>query len=170
MALYRSSPDGSPHFSDLTSSAGGTMSGGVMSGGSMSGGAKPSGSGPVEHAVDIDSLGAVRDLVHGMATGCGLPPSAVDDLVLAANELATNVVRHGGGRGLVRLWCADDTVFCRMTDYGPGMPEPPASGEVPPPHALTGRGLWMIRRMIDRLEIDTGPHGTTVTISMSIDR
>jgi anti-sigma regulatory factor (Ser/Thr protein kinase) len=147
MAAFHGPTDGSPRSAGAVSPGGGPL---------------------VERLVDIDSLGAVRDLVNRVASECGLASSGVDDLVLAANELATNVVRHGGGRGLVRLWCADDTVFCQMVDYGSGMPSSSASGEPPPPHALTGRGLWMIRRMADQMEIDTGPRGTTVTIGMHL--
>ena len=49
------------------------------------------------------------------------------------------------------------------------MPMAPASYR-PPPGALTGRGLWMIRKLTDRMRIETGPAGTTVTVATAIDR
>jgi anti-sigma regulatory factor (Ser/Thr protein kinase) len=123
------------------------------------------------HAVDLGSLAAVRSFVDQHARSTGLPSDAVDDLVLAANELATNVVRHGGGQGRVWVWCAGGAVFCQMKDRGRGMPDPGEAGESPsPPGALTGRGLWMIRRLTDRMRVETGPSGTTVTVATAIDR
>jgi anti-sigma regulatory factor (Ser/Thr protein kinase) len=122
-------------------------------------------------AVDLESLAAVRSFVEQHARSAGLPADCVDDLVLAANELATNVVRHGGGHGRVWVWCADAVVFCQMMDRGPGLADADGVGELPSaPGALTGRGLWMIRKLTDRMRIDTGPAGTTVTVATAIDR
>lgn len=122
-----------------------------------------------EHGVDLGSLGAVRQFVDEQSRALGLAPESVDDFVLAANELATNVVRHGGGRGRVWVWCVDGVVFCQMTDRGPGMADTADAGEAPSaPTAMTGRGFWMIRRMTDRMSIETGPSGTTVTVAIAI--
>ncbi len=121
--------------------------------------------------VDLGSLAAVRSFVDQHARITGLPSDAVDDLVLAANELATNVVRHGGGHGWVWVWCTGGVVYCQMTDRGPGLTAPELAGESPSaPGALTGRGLWMIRKLTDRMLLETGPGGTTVTVATAIDR
>jgi CheY-like chemotaxis protein/anti-sigma regulatory factor (Ser/Thr protein kinase) len=118
--------------------------------------------------VDLASLGQLRHVVSAHARRCGLTGTAAEDLVLIANELATNVIRHGGGSGEMSLWCADGVVYCRMRDDGPGMIDPDRAGAVPADiTASTGRGLWLIRQLSDSLRIDSGPDGTTVIAAVA---
>ena len=92
----------------------------------------------------------------------------VDDVVLVAHELASNVVRHGGGRGQLRLWREDHRIVCRVSDSGPGLADADALGAEPPsPQVPGGRGLWIARRLAD-LRIESSPAGTVVTASMSL--
>jgi serine/threonine-protein kinase RsbW len=119
----------------------------------------------IGHIVDVDSLAAIRSIISKAGRSAGLSEDATTDLVLAVNELATNVVRHGGGTGLMWVWSANGCVFCRVTDSGPGMTVPRI--EPPPPGSVTGRGFWMIQRMTDKMDVQTGPHGTTVTIAIT---
>ena len=48
----------------------------------------------------------------------GVDPDRLPDLVLAVNELATNSLRHGGGRGVLRIWEQDGTLCCEVDDGG----------------------------------------------------
>jgi serine/threonine-protein kinase RsbW len=117
-------------------------------------------------AIDIGSLAAVRAAVSAAGARAGLSGDTTTDLVIAANELAINVVRHGGGSGQLRIWTTGDSVFCEVRDAGPGMATPEFT--LPPQTAVSGRGLWMIQQMTDKFEIETGPTGTTVTISVLV--
>jgi serine/threonine-protein kinase RsbW len=123
----------------------------------------------VECTVDIGTLAAARQAVEGFAQAHGLAGDGLNDLVLAANELAINAVRHGGGQGTIRLWYDGGTVWCQVRDEGPGIPDEIASRSrtpEPPSHtALEGRGLWLVHRMAATTIIETGPEGTTVTIA-----
>jgi anti-sigma regulatory factor (Ser/Thr protein kinase) len=123
----------------------------------------------VECAIDIGSLAAARQAVERFARAHGLAGEGLSDLVLAANELAINAVRHGGGRGTMRIWYDGESVWCQVRDEGPGMPDAIASrGRTPDPPshtALEGRGLWLVRSMTATTIIETGPEGTTVTIA-----
>lgn len=120
--------------------------------------------------VDVGSLARLRAVAADHGRKCGMGDAAVGDLVMVVNELATNAIRHGGGNGLVRLWCERDLVFCEVSDEGPGMANPDAAGveriDITSP---TGRGIWMIRRVSEDMQIETGEHGTTVTVGMTID-
>lgn len=115
--------------------------------------------------IDLATLGTAREAIAGFGAARGLSPDVLDDFVLAANELTTNVIRHGGGRGLMRLWHDDGTVFCQVSDNGPGMPREYANAGRPGPRAVDGRGLWLVRLMATSTTVDTGPGGTTVTIT-----
>ncbi|WP_235078915.1 ATP-binding protein [Amycolatopsis orientalis] len=85
------------------------------------------------------------------------------DITLAAYEALANVAAHAypGGTGWTRLYAdwAGDTVTVTVSDTGCGIaPErkaAPSSG---------GRGLPLIDEVTDRMSIDTGEHGTTVTM------
>jgi anti-sigma regulatory factor (Ser/Thr protein kinase) len=122
----------------------------------------------VECVIDMSSLGRVRRAVADYAAERDLPEGIAQDLVLAVNELATNVVRHGGGHGLMRLWQVGGTVHCEVSDHGPGLPAGVAT-ETPGPEEVNGRGLWMVRLMSTTTSIDARPDGTTVTITASKD-
>jgi anti-sigma regulatory factor (Ser/Thr protein kinase) len=119
------------------------------------------------YTVSQSDLAVLREHVarHGQASG--LPTDRVNDLILVANELASNVVRHGGGTGRMRLWADSRAVWCEVSDSGSGIADPDHVGlRRSPLDAVTGRGLWMIRRLADEVVILTGEQGTTVTVTM----
>src|SRR5215468_3772471 len=85
----------------------------------MSGNAPTGGEIPIlDQPLDKDSLYQLRASVAAHALQAGLPPRRADDLVIAAHELAANVVRHGSGRGRLRLWRHEQTLHCQVTDEG----------------------------------------------------
>jgi anti-sigma regulatory factor (Ser/Thr protein kinase) len=104
--------------------------------------------------------------VASTAAGAGLTGERLDDFVVAVNELLTNAVRHGGGNGMVSLWCNKGRVICEVTDRGAGLPaRRPHQPERPPADQPGGWGLWLVGRLTDSLELKTGADGTTVRIS-----
>jgi anti-sigma regulatory factor (Ser/Thr protein kinase) len=126
----------------------------------------------LDQLFDGDGLYALRSSVAAHATELGLTEHAVSDLVLVAHELATNAVRHGGASaaapGRLRLWGAGASVVCQVFDVGPAPDDLAKVGLVPVgPTASNGRGLWIVRRLSQRLDISTGPDGTTVTAVLS---
>ncbi len=123
----------------------------------------------VERTVDIGTLAAAREAVEQFARAHAVAGDPLNDLVLAVNELAINAVRHGGGRGTLRIWYDGATVWCRVRDDGPGIPDAITSQCVSPqPPSFTafeGRGLWLVHQMAATTIIETGPDGTAVTIA-----
>ena len=116
----------------------------------------------LDQRFDAGSLFGLRSAViaHAIALGNA---QVVEELALVAHELATNAVRHGGGRGRLRLSVAGRRLWCEVSDDGPGLPDPVHLGtELPAPNNAGGRGLWIARQMSD-LTIDTTPIGTTIT-------
>jgi anti-sigma regulatory factor (Ser/Thr protein kinase) len=120
---------------------------------------------PPPHAttltVDLFALPAVRRMVAQHAERAGLSPQRTADLVLAASELTTNTVRHGGGTGELTLW-ADDEVVCQLT--GNGCLTAPLAGRIPvPADALGGgRGLLLVNQLCDLVRVHTTSAGTTI--------
>lgn len=107
------------------------------------------------------TVAGLRDLVRDRGTAAAwLPPNRLDDLILALSEVATNGVRHGHGRCLLRVWALDGAVVCEVTDEGSGPPDPLVGYLPPRPGATGGMGLWLVQQICDALSIDTS-HGHT---------
>jgi anti-sigma regulatory factor (Ser/Thr protein kinase) len=117
-----------------------------------------------------DSLFSLRNAVAAHGAALGLSALRVADLVLLAHELASNAVRHGGATsaspGRLRLWATAEppAVVCEVSDAGPGLTDPERAGTEPA--AVTagdGRGLWIVRKVADAIDIAAGPSGTRIT-------
>ncbi|HEU4422948.1 MAG TPA: ATP-binding protein [Pilimelia sp.] len=118
---------------------------------------------------DMSGIATLRHDVTRCAEAAGLAGEALDDFVLAINELVTNAVRHGGGRGWLRLWHDGDRLVCEVSDRGAGIVDGATNGHVKPsPYVAGGWGMWLARELSDMMTIDTGPDGTTVRISAVI--
>ncbi len=122
------------------------------------------------YGVDLPALSRLRAVIARGGREAGLGEDTGNDLLLAANELLTNVVRHGGGHGRLWLWNDDGWFYCRVADRGPGLPVAPKElyETQPAATAPTGRGLWLIFQFVRRVRIETGSGGTTVTIAFPL--
>jgi len=132
----------------------------------------------LDQALDADSLYQLRASVAAHAVQAGLPQRRADDLVIAAHELAANVVRHGSGRGRLRIWRQDRMLHCQVTDDR--FPQLPGSDgrdiemQADPPAAPTpwrvepGHGLWLVRQLADQTSLHPGLSGSAVTISFAL--
>jgi anti-sigma regulatory factor (Ser/Thr protein kinase) len=110
-------------------------------------------------------LYALRAAVAAHGSRLGRNAEAVEHLLIVANELVTNVIRHGGGCGQLRLWRQTNSIYCQVGDLGPGIAEPEQAGTQPvSAHLSAGRGLWIVRRLADECTITSSHHGTTVTV------
>jgi serine/threonine-protein kinase RsbW len=136
-----------------------------------SGGFSPAaGSGePVElvsEMFDTTMITSLRHEVTARAAAAGLVGSALEDFVLAVNELVTNAVRHGGGEGWLSLWLDRDRLVCEVTDKGGGIAAGSSNGRQRPSlETAGGWGMWLARELSESMKVSTGPAGTTVQIS-----
>ena len=112
-------------------------------------------------------LEAVRSFVADGAAGCGLAPPRVEDLVLAANEVATNSLRHGGGRGVLRVWCAANAVVCEVRDAG-RIEAPLVGRHRPAPTQTSGFGVWLANQVCDLVQVRSFADGSVVRLHMSL--
>ncbi len=131
----------------------------------------------LDQPLDSDSLYQLRASVAAHAVRAGLPQRRADDLVIVAHELAANVVRHGSGRGRLRIWRHDQALHCQVTDDGPrtgtagaarcdeDRPDvaDPSSWRIEP-----GHGLWLVRQLADSISLHPGKGGSAVTVSFSL--
>jgi anti-sigma regulatory factor (Ser/Thr protein kinase) len=114
--------------------------------------------------ITLDSLADVRHFLAAEAERTGLSPSRVHDLVLSAHEIATNSVRHGGGRGVLRVWRERGTLICEVRDRG-RIAAQPLVGRVRPTLGQTGGwGLWLANQLCDLVQLRELPDGSVVRL------
>jgi anti-sigma regulatory factor (Ser/Thr protein kinase) len=118
-------------------------------------------------AFERPTLRAVRALVDASASGAGLSEQRTADLVLAAYELSTNSVQHGGGRGTLRVWFADGDVVCEVRDSGQ-ITDPMIGRIRPSTGADGGRGMWLANQLCDLVQLRSFSHETVIRLHMHV--
>jgi serine/threonine-protein kinase RsbW len=111
----------------------------------------------------VTGLQRVRTLVKRAAQWVGLATDAIENLVLAVNEIAINAVLHAGGRGHLAIRAWPTGIVVEISDAGPGLPAD-VSDQRPDVHATHGRGLWLARRLCPDITMINSGHGLTVRL------
>lgn len=109
----------------------------------------------------------VRQLVSERAGTAGLDIRRTEDLVLAACEVATNSIQHGGGEGNLRVWYEDGMLVCDVRDTG-RITDPLIGRERPAIDQPSGHGLWIANQLCDLVQIRSGDEGTQVRLQMGV--
>lgn len=110
---------------------------------------------------DEVELSRIRSEVRRYAEGVNAPDDVVADLELVVSELSTNVIQHSGADEVtVSLrhhdgsWQVDVHHFEGLRDL---------SSVVSPPHSSTsGRGIMVVRALMDDVEIIEEAGGTLI--------
>jgi serine/threonine-protein kinase RsbW len=133
----------------------------------------------MERSLTIPSNPAAIDLVEAflsaLAADLGLSEDAAGDLIIAGTEAANNAILHGNRQRpdlMVRIEARVDAegslrrLRLEVSDEGlnfrPAAPLDPGD----PEHLLdiSGRGLYIIRHLMDDVRIETGAGGTRVIL------
>ena len=124
---------------------------------------------PAELDFTREDLALVRMFVAERAARAGFAGDRLSDLVLAVNELATNSMRHGGGRGVLSVWQENGELVCEVTDRG-HIADPLAGRERQPDAHSGGRGLWLVNHLCDLVQVRSSRAGNVIRLHMSLDR
>ncbi|WP_344901664.1 ATP-binding protein [Actinomadura meridiana] len=104
----------------------------------------------------------VRKVVGDALRGLGVSADCVDDVLVATSEACTNVVQHARTTGEYEVTGRVDEDVCTLAimDWGRGpRPAPGERGIL----SESGRGIKIMRALVDDLDIDSSPdRGTTV--------
>ena len=143
----------SPHYRGLAKSA-------EVFGAQLS----PAPDGALGMSFGANDLQRVRRTVSRFAASAGLDVRRASDLVCAANEVATNSIRHGGGSGNLLIWSDGGKVLCEVRDRGHYAK--PLGDRERPSGTGSPSGLWLANQMCDLVQIRTYPTGTVVRLSV----
>jgi anti-sigma regulatory factor (Ser/Thr protein kinase) len=109
---------------------------------------------PIGFGRDLEEL---RERLARAIVAEGVPEAQVLDMLLAASEVATNAIEHGGGITDVRAGRIDGRFVCEIADAGHGFDDP-AAGYLAPRDG-TGAGLWVARQLTWEIEFFRSPRG-----------
>ncbi|RGA06569.1 ATP-binding protein [Microbispora triticiradicis] len=116
-----------------------------------------------------DDLATLRDDIQRFALAAGLTGARLDDLVIAANEAAINVLEHGGGVGTL-VMSSDGAVLAVEVADELGTLRPGAvPGQRPSGRSVRGFGLWLMGELCDSVTIEQVPGRSTIRLSMNLD-
>ena len=111
-------------------------------------------------------LRAARQRFGEWLVTLSLPAERHSDLLLAVNEAMGNAIEHGSGADPDRVVQVEAGVrgaqlLISVTDSGRWQERDAASAD-------RGRGLLIMRRLVNKVEIGRGPRGTTVTLEVDL--
>lgn len=119
----------------------------------------------------VEAVTGVAQLRHDLQEALALSGhtgASVDALVMAANEVATNAILHGGLPVRVRLWSTPRRSVCVVTDHGDGFDDPFVGYLDTDVGASNGRGLWLARQLCDRVHIGRERAGGGFTVRLHV--
>ena len=113
----------------------------------------------------VASLSRIRHTIADHAATWRLDDLVVETVQTVSSELAANIILHAHGDGRLILTRRPGGLYCQAIDHGPGIALPFWAGwqapEIGDPDAP--RGLWTVRTLSARMQIDSSILGTTVT-------
>jgi anti-sigma regulatory factor (Ser/Thr protein kinase) len=123
----------------------------------------------VRYRAEITSRGqtpGMRSEIYDIAIRAGFADRAAD-VAVALTELVANAQQHGDPPYLVEAWW-DGRLVIEVSNHGTGLDqdsvwrsEPPRADEV------RGRGLWLVRHLVDLVDVRTGTERTMVHVELS---
>jgi anti-sigma regulatory factor (Ser/Thr protein kinase) len=111
-----------------------------------------------------EDLVSLRERLAAELKAEGVPDAKALDMLVAANEVAGNALRHGAGLKELRVGRADGRFVCEIRDRGPGFDDPFAGYLPPKDPRQSGTGLWIARQLAWRVEFLPGQDGFAVRL------
>ncbi|MGV9727726.1 SpoIIE family protein phosphatase [Streptomyces albogriseolus] len=116
---------------------------------------------------ESSQLAPVRKALRSWLARCELPPNAVQNVLVAVGEACANAIEHGHrhapGEGVrLRAVALVDTLRVTVADSGRWKDPHPGA------NAHRGRGMSLMRAMMQQVTVSPGPSGTTVDMQMRI--
>lgn len=110
------------------------------------------------------SIPIVRRILTSAMKVLGVDPSCVDEVALAVSEACTNVLEHAatGVAYEVSVGIVGDHCVIEVIDTGGGFDAAATGMSTADLSAEQGRGVHLMRQMVDRVRFDSRPENGTV--------
>lgn len=116
-------------------------------------------------AHDVSELRAARDELRLYLESRSLPADVTYDLLTCVQEACKNALRFADSPRGVRasVVIGSKEIVATVRDYGAGFEVGPLAGVLPDPYSESGRGLFLMMELMDRVEFRCD-HGTRVRL------
>ena len=124
---------------------------------------------------DQEFLADVDVFLEGTLRGLGVGESVIADIAISVSELVNNAIVHGNKFArnksvTIKMAHLNRTLTISVTDQGSGfdaacVPDPLSQENL---MKEVGRGIFIVRQLMEKVEILPSPHGTTIAITKSI--
>jgi anti-sigma regulatory factor (Ser/Thr protein kinase) len=123
----------------------------------------------VRYRAEITSRGKTRGMrseIYDIAIRSGFADRA-DDIAVAFTELVANAQQHGDPPILIEAWW-DGRLVIEVSNHGTGLDRDGVWKSRPPESDdIRGRGLWIVRQLVDVVDVRVGAERTTVHVELS---
>lgn len=124
---------------------------------------------------DVEYLEKVEQMSSEFATKAGFDESTVDDLSIALTELVNNAIHHGNKNDpnknvTVKFHLAGIKLSISIADEGGGFSPNTINDPLHPDNLMSdsGRGIYLVKALMDDVEYKISENGTEVIISKNI--
>jgi len=122
-----------------------------------------------DYLVDVDNF------VEGILENFGLDKSTIADIAISVTEVVVNSIIHGNKSILekkvtVAVAKKDSLIEIMVTDQGEGFNPDELESPVSKENLLKeiGRGIFIVKSLMDKVEIEPGKSGTKVTLMKNV--
>jgi len=123
----------------------------------------------LEYLTDVDSF------IEGILRDYGTDESTLADIAISVSELVNNAIEHGNKSGSgkevsIEIGRNNGEVQITVSDSGKGFDPDHLANPLADENLLkeVGRGIFIVKSLMDKVDISTGEHGTTITITKAI--
>lgn len=113
---------------------------------------------------DAETVSLARGVVTHALTAFGVTPDCVDDISIALSEACTNVIEHATADDEyeVRLQVDEERCAISVINAGGGFDAGSLRGVMPDGSSARGRGVALMRALMDRVELTSEPETGTI--------
>jgi len=122
-----------------------------------------------EYLADVDMF------IEGILRGYEADESLIADIAISVSELVNNAITHGANQSsdsevTVAIKRESDTVVISVADQGGGFDPDDIADPLAQENLLkeVGRGIFIVKSLMDRVDVDQSESGTTVTICKAL--
>lgn len=123
----------------------------------------------------LEYLTNIDDFIEGILRGFEVEESLIADIAISVSELVNNSVNHGNKSNSdktvsVSISKDGNEVIITIADQGQGFDPQTISNPLDEVNLLkdTGRGIFIVNALMDKVDVKTTKSGTTTIITKSI--